>query len=92
MVFFVYIIYSEKRDKYYIGYTADLVTRVDKHNLGATTSTRSGIPWILVYSEEFENKTDAIKREIAIKKKKSRKYIESLIANHKIKERSYLSI
>ena len=82
MVFFIYIIYSEKRDKYYIGYTANLRTRVEKHNLGATRSTRSGIPWILVYSEEFENKSDAMKRELAIKKKKSRKYIESLIANN----------
>ena len=81
MFFFMYIIYSEKRDRYYIGYTGDLETRVEKHNLGATRSTRSGIPWILVYSEEFENKSDVIKRELAIKRKKSRKYIVSLITS-----------
>ena len=83
MMFFMYIIYSEKRDKYYIGYTANLEIRVEKHNIGATRSTRSGIPWVLVYSEEFDNKSDAIKREIAVKKKKSRKYIESLISKNK---------
>ena len=83
MLFYLYIIYSEKRNKYYIGYTANLEARIEKHNLGATSSTRSGIPWILVYSEEFDNKSDAIKREIAVKKKKSRKYIESLISKNK---------
>ncbi len=81
MAYFLYIIYSESKDKYYTGYTGNFETRVQKHNLGATPSTRSGIPWTMVYSEEFENKSDAIKRELAVKKKKSRKYIEGFIAN-----------
>jgi putative endonuclease len=39
--------------------------------------------WRLVYTEEFEDRTSAIKREREIKKKKSRKYIEFLIASAK---------
>lgn len=78
-MYFVYIIYSKKRDSFYIGYTANINTRITKHNAGATISTKSGIPWELVYSEQYVTKTEAIKREKAIKKKKSRKYIESLI-------------
>ncbi len=35
--------------------------------------------WEIVYSEMFESKQEAQKREIAIKKKKSRTYIELLI-------------
>ena len=79
MAFYLYIIYSDKNDKYYIGYTGNLETRIEKHNLGATRSTRSGIPWKQVYYEEFDTKSEAIKRELEIKKKKSRKYIEELI-------------
>jgi putative endonuclease len=71
MPFYVYIIYSSKTDKYYTGYTGNIETRLAKHNNGATRSTRTGKPWELVYSEEFENKTSAIKRELTIKKKKS---------------------
>ncbi|MCK5028436.1 MAG: GIY-YIG nuclease family protein [Bacteroidales bacterium] len=78
-MFFVYILYSNKRDRYYIGYTSEIENRVAKHNVGSTTSTKSGIPWVLVYKEEFESKTDAIKREKEIKRMKSRKYIERLI-------------
>jgi putative endonuclease len=78
-MFFVYILYSNKSDRYYVGYTSDIENRVSKHNARSTTSTLSGIPWELVYSEEFKSKTEAIKREKAIKRMKSRKYIESLI-------------
>ena len=83
MSFFLYIIYSDKRDRYYTGYTGNLETRVLKHNSGSTPSTRSGIPWLLVYSEDFESKSDAIKRELAVKNKKSRKYIEGLVESFK---------
>ncbi len=79
MSFFTYIIYSISKDKYYVGYTQDMETRVAKHNNGATRSTRPGRPWTLVYSEKYTEKSTAIKREIEIKNMKSRKYIEQLI-------------
>ena len=78
-MFYLYILYSPSRDKYYIGYTSDVQERVIEHNSGATNYTRSGKPWNLVYKEEFDLKLDAIKRELEIKRKKSRKYIEYLI-------------
>jgi len=82
MKFYVYIIYSQSRDKYYIGYSRDPSERLDKHNFGATPSTRTGRPWKLVYKEEYSNKHDAIIRESTIKKMKSRKFIESLLKDN----------
>jgi putative endonuclease len=79
MRYYVYIIYSQSKDRYYIGYSHNPAERLTEHNLGATISTRSGRPWILVYQEEFPNKHDAIIREAKIKKMKSRKFIESLL-------------
>jgi putative endonuclease len=79
MPYFVYILYSEKADRYYIGSTSDVDKRLQKHNLGGTASTRPGRPWKLVYTETLQTKTDALVREKQIKKKKSRKYIEWLI-------------
>jgi len=79
-VFFAYVLYSETKDKYYIGHTSDLYIRIDRHNSGGSRSTKSGIPWNIVYYELFETKSEAMKREYEIKKKKSRKYIENLIA------------
>jgi putative endonuclease len=79
MKYYVYILYSQSKDRYYVGYSHNPDERLTEHNLGATTSTRPGRPWILVYTEEFEDKSSAIKREAEIKRMKSRKYIENLI-------------
>ena len=81
MKYSVYILYSQSKDRYYTGYTANPDERLLEHNNGATPSTRLGIPWIMVYKEECTDKTTAIRRENAIKKMKSRKYIERLIIN-----------
>ena len=79
-MFHTYIIYSESINKFYIGYTHNLTLRIERHNNGWGKFSSKGIPWELVYSETFSSKANAIKRENEIKKKKSRKYIESLIA------------
>jgi putative endonuclease len=80
MKYYVYILYSQSRDRYYIGYSQNPEERLLEHNAGATTSTRTGIPWKIEYKEECEDKTSAIRRENKIKKMKSRKYIERLIS------------
>ena len=46
------------------------------------------MPWVIVYFEEFKTITEARKREYAIKKMKSRKYIESLISKDRRAEQS----
>ena len=82
-VFFVpytYIIYSLKLNKYYVGACTDLERRLHEHNIGHSKFTSTGMPWILKYTEYFENLQKAKARELAIKKMKSRKYIESLFS------------
>lgn len=76
---YTYILYSESTDRFYIGSTSNLQNRLRQHNAGATPSTKAGRPWKIVLSEEFCEKTDAIKRELYIKRMKSRKYIQTLI-------------
>jgi len=85
MHYYVYILYSISKDKYYIGFTHDIETRLFKHNAGSTPSTRPGIPWKMVYSETFDNKHDAIIRESEIKSRKSRNYIEKLISKSTVR-------
>ena len=79
-MFYCYIIYSEKLDKLYIGCTENIENRLAQHNAGLSDFTSKGIPWKLMYSEAFGSRTEAANRERAIKKKKSRRYIEYLIA------------
>lgn len=76
---FVYIIYSIAIDRYYIGVTSDIKSRIEKHNSNHKGFTGKANDWVLKYSEEFELKSGALKRESQIKSWKSRTEIEKLI-------------
>ena len=78
-LFFTYILYSEKLDKYYVGSTSDIERRLAEHNRGKGTFTKLGMPWKLVYQEEYPTKQQAVAREMEIKKRKSKEYIKSLL-------------
>jgi putative endonuclease len=69
MLHFVYIIQSLKHHRYYCGASADVETRLEKHNAKATTSTRNGVPWVLVRIVECATKQEALQLEIIIKKR-----------------------
>jgi len=68
-MFYAYILKSLKDDKYYYGSTSDLDKRLKYHNSGKVRSTKNRQPLILIYSESFETKTLAIKREMFFKSK-----------------------
>ncbi len=56
-------------DTFYTGWTTDTKKREKTHNLGKGAKyTRSRLPVKIVYVEEFETKTDVLKRERFIKK------------------------
>ncbi len=80
-MFYTYILFSEKTQKYYIGSCENIDSRLVRHNAGATPSTKSGRPWSVVYSEIFETNSEALAREKHIKAMKSKIYIQKLIAN-----------
>jgi len=79
-MYYCYILYSEKLDKYYIGYTGDLEGRLQRHNTSNHGFTSTGKPWEIKYFETFETKSEALKREIQLKNWKNRKSLEELIA------------
>ena len=64
-----------------MGSTSDLERRLNDHNRGKQKFTRTGMPWELVFAEHFEELAMAKRRELEIKKKKSRKYIELFISS-----------
>lgn len=66
-MFYVYIIRCAD-GSFYCGYTTDVEKRFEKHKSGKGAKyTRSHLPLEIVYIEEFESKSDALKRECEIK-------------------------
>jgi len=81
--YYVYIV--ECADgSYYTGYTTDVQRRINEHNYSIKSAkyTRSRRPVKLIYVEEFESLSLALKREHAIKKLK-RKAKKALIETKK---------
>lgn len=75
-MFYVYILLSKITSKLYIGSTEDLRQRVKDHNRGQVTSTKSSIPWTLIYYEVHRNKTLARKSELFYKTGQGRRQIK----------------
>lgn len=64
----------------YTGYSMNVTDRVKRHNAGKGAKyTRSRLPVKVVYTEEFDNRGDALSREYAIKQM-TRKQKMKLIA------------
>ena len=68
-----------KTGAYYIGSTENLEQRLKFHNIGRVKSTKTRKPWLMVFSQDFHDLSDARKRELQIKAWKSRRAIERLI-------------
>ena len=81
MGFILYILQSSKSSKLYIGQTQNLEDRLARHNKGFSKSTKFGVPWEIIYIEEFATRSEAIKREKYLKNLKSSKYILKNIVN-----------
>ena len=79
MHYYTYILQSEINGRFYIGSCSDVEKRLQRHNAGATPSTKPYRPWMVAYTEKFETKMEALQRERYIKSMKSREFIESLI-------------
>ena len=80
-MFYIYILQSEQDQSFYIGFSENLSQRLEKHNTAKSGYTATKKPWKIVYSECFDNKTDALKREKYIKNQKSREFIKKLIGD-----------
>lgn len=79
MNYTVYILFRETKNKYYIGFTADLKERLLRHNQKSKGFTGNVNDWKIVYTEFYETKEQALKREKQLKSWKSRIKIELLI-------------
>ncbi|HVW99830.1 MAG TPA: GIY-YIG nuclease family protein [Candidatus Babeliaceae bacterium] len=78
-MFYVYILESLIDGDYYKGYTTDYVKRLNEHNNGESSFTRSKRPWKLIYVSAFETKKEALIEEKRLKRC-NKQYINWLTA------------
>jgi putative endonuclease len=68
MDFVVYALKSLKTGRIYVGQTADLAVRLERHNAGAVDSTRRDRPWIAVAQERFATREETRWLEYRLKR------------------------
>jgi putative endonuclease len=66
-MYYLYVIYSETFNQWYIGYSSDLRKRIKQHNTGQVQSTKAFAPWTLMYYEAYAAKALAQDREQKLK-------------------------
>lgn len=83
---FLYIIYSQNLDKFYVGETADVKHRLESHNNHAFKNayTKAANDWKAKLNFKCDNRENAIFLERFIKRMKSRKFIKKIIENPQI--------
>ncbi len=76
-MFYTYILFSLKNRKMYTGSTSDLKKRLEQHNSGKSSYTKSRRPYKLIYYEACHNETDARTREKYLKSGMGKRYIKN---------------
>lgn len=79
--FYVYILFSFKDRKLYIGFTENLEKRIKKHLTGKVCATRDRRPLMLIHFEAFKNKKDAKAREVFLKSGFGRSQLKKALQN-----------
>ncbi len=76
---FVYILRSLKNDKFYIGSTTDINSRLRQHKTGNVKATCYLRPIELAFFKKYDNIALAHKIEMRLKRLKRRDFIEKII-------------
>ena len=76
MEYWVYILFSENLNKYYVGSTNDLEKRLSVHNKGGKKYTTKGISWVLIKYYSCDFRKEAMQLERKIKKRGIKRYLD----------------
>ena len=81
VLYYIYILYSQTSDLYYVGYTNNYQRRLRQHNESEkNTYTSKHRPWFIkAIFECGNNEADAIRLEKFIKKQKSKIFLQRFI-------------
>ncbi|GAB6281482.1 MAG: GIY-YIG nuclease family protein [Ignavibacterium sp.] len=82
-MYFVYVLWSNKLKKRYIGSSEDVTERLTEHNTGKSTFTKRGMPWILIHKEDYKTKAEALKREKFLKTGVGRGWLDKQYPQYK---------
>jgi len=82
MFYYVYVLKSQKDNKFYTGYTKNLKLRFKEHQKGIVNSTKNRNPLKLIYFEACLNQKDATHREKYLKTYYGKMFIKNRLKSY----------
>lgn len=76
-MYFVYVLQSLVNKRLYTGSAADVDIRLKQHNAGKSKYTKLTKPFILVYKEMYNSRSEAVRRELFLKSGKGRGFLKT---------------
>ena len=75
MKYYVYILLTKHRHKFftYVGYTQNLIKRLNLHNNSKGAKYTKGKKWIIIYKRQYNSKSLAMKFEYNLKKDRAKR-------------------
>ncbi len=80
--FYTYVLQSSKDLNFYVGYTNNLVKRIEEHNKRKVPSTKNRVPLKLIYWEGCLNQQDATRREKYLKTSWGKRFIKNRLKSY----------
>jgi len=82
---FVYVLGCRGKDRTltYVGWTNDVMRRLAQHNSGKGARSTRGRDWVLLHSEWFPTKAEAMSREWKLKRERAfrKKLAQTMLAS-----------
>lgn len=80
-MYYIYVLRSLKSNRFYTGSTSNVEKRLADHNSGRSKYTRLIRPFVLLYTEGYATRSEAVKRERFLKTGKGREILKAIIDN-----------
>jgi putative endonuclease len=78
-MFYVYVLKSLRDGIRYVGSGEDYQERLRRHNKGDYRFSKGHRPWKLVYTESYQTRVEAVRRERFLKTGHGREFLDTVI-------------
>jgi putative endonuclease len=79
MKFYSYAIYSQESGDFYYGYFDDLEKVLEMHNADLIAHTKGKGPWVLMFSESYDNRMRAIRQSSFYRSVKGQRFMKKML-------------
>jgi putative endonuclease len=79
MKFYSYVIYSKESGNFYYGYFDDLEKVMEMHNADQILPTKGKGPWVLLFSESYDNRMRAIRQSSFYRSVKGQRFLRHML-------------